>query len=209
MCNILIIENQEITRYGTRLILTEILGKTEISEATTIEESLIILGEKNFDLILFEIDLPGGNTNNIISQIRNKQKNVKILIFTSRSEDMYALNYLQAGADGFLSKSVSKNEFRKAITTLITTGRYISDNLRDKFINEHLLPGMRRDKTIKLSRRETEIMHLLSLGKSTSQIAKELHLRNSTVSTFKSRIFEKMQVDNLIDMIKKAATQQL
>jgi two-component system invasion response regulator UvrY len=209
MYNILIIENHEITRYGTRLILTEILGKTEISEATTIEESLIILGEKNFDLILFEIDLPGGNTNNIISQIRNKQKNVKILIFTSRSEDMYALNYLQAGADGFLSKSVSKNEFRKAITTLITTGRYISDNLRDKFINEHLLPGMRRDKTIKLSRRETEIMHLLSLGKSTSQIAKELHLRNSTVSTFKSRIFEKMQVDNLIDMIKKAATQQL
>lgn len=209
MYNILIIENHEITRYGTRLILTEILGKTEISEATTIEESLIILGEKNFDLILFEIDLPDGNTNNIISQIRNKQKNVKILIFTSRSEDMYALNYLQAGADGFLSKSVSKNEFRKAITTLITTGRYISDNLRDKFINEHLLPGMRRDKTIKLSRRETEIMHLLSLGKSTSQIAKELHLRNSTVSTFKSRIFEKMQVDNLIDMIKKAATQQL
>jgi len=209
MCNVLIIENHEITRYGTRLILSEILGMPDISEVATIEESQKILGEKNFDFILLEIDIPGGNATNIIAQIKQKQKNVKILIFTGRSEDMYALNYLQAGADGFLSKSVSKSEFRKAITTLITTGRYISDNLRDKFINEHLLPGMKRNQTIKLSRRETEIMHLLSIGKSTSQIAKELQLRNSTVSTFKSRIFEKMQVDNLIDMIKKAAAQQL
>lgn len=208
MNKILIIENHEITRYGIRLTLTEMLGHTTITEASTLEESLKIMQSDKFDLIMLDIDIPGGNSSSMIDQIKLKQNSAKILIFTGCNEDLYALSYLQAGADGFISKSATKVQFRKAFTTLITTGRFISDNLRDKFINEHLLPGVRRNKTIKLSIRETEIMHLLTQGKSTSQIARELQLRNSTVSTFKSRIFEKLQVDNLIDLIKKTSTIQ-
>lgn len=209
MHNILLIESHEITRYGIRLILNDLLQSPNILETSTVEEGLKLMQSNEIDLVLVDLDAKLVNPLTTIPLFKTKNKNVKLLIFTACDENEYALSYLKAGADGFLSKSATKEQFCKALEILSSTGRFISENLREKLINDHLSPEVNRIKNTKLSSRESEIISLLAKGKSTSQIAQELNLCNSTISTFKSRIFDKLKVDNLVDMIKKAEALQV
>ncbi|WP_217427707.1 LuxR C-terminal-related transcriptional regulator, partial [Flavobacterium collinsii] len=140
-----------------------------------------------------------GNSVNMISKIRAIQKNVKILIFSAYDEENYGLRYINSGADGYLNKLCSEEEFITAITSILTTGKYVSDGLRDKIIN-NVIYKKSTNPLDALSNREMEVAKLLVKGDGNHEISHKLNIQSSTISTFKKRIFEKLEITNVLGL---------
>lgn len=199
---ILITEDHSIIRLGIALLINDIFPDAIITEADDLEQTLECFEQGPFDLIILDINIPGGDNFNMISLIRQKQEDVRILIFSAYEEHIYALPYLNAGANGFVAKDVSHKEFKNAIMTVMNDERYMSVKVREKHTDQLLNKGI--NPFDRLSEREVEIMNLLSKGYTIKNIAEQLHISGSTVSTYKARIFEKLEVDNIIDLANTA-----
>ena len=125
---------------------------------------------------------------------------MKILIFSALDEDIYALRYLNAGASGYLNKGSNEDEMKQALKSMMVSGKYITQNIKDRILDSYI-----SKKPInpleQLSNREVEVARLLIKGFGNLEIAEMLNIKKSTVSTFKNRIFEKLEIDNLADLI--------
>lgn len=204
MPNILVVDDQEVVRYGTVLILQKSIEDVQVNEAGTFEDTLTILATKTFDLVILDIDMPGGNNHQMLDVIRLRHPDIKILIFSSYDEQIFGWRYLEAGADGFLSKKTGIEEIRNAVKSLLRDEKYLSPTLKQTLVN-----NLSRKKNAnvnpldRLSNRESNIMQLLIKGLSVNEIADKLSLQISTVSTYKKRICEKLQVSNIVEMIEK------
>ncbi len=205
MNSILVADDHAIIRYGVTLLLREILFDIEVQEAETFNQALLHLENKSYDLLILDINIPGGDNLQMINAIRVRQSSVKILVFTSYDEQLFALHYLQAGADGFLMKHASEQEIRNAIRTVLVDGKkYISHA-----VQQHLLNDFTAGKPIEmhplltLSDREAEVMQLMAKGISLADIAKTLNLQLSTVSTYKKRIFDKLRISNVVELVEQ------
>ena len=115
-------------------------------------------------------------------------------------EDIYALRYLNAGASGYLNKGSNEDEMKQALKSMMVSGKYITQNIKDRILDSYI-----SKKPInpleQLSNREVEVARLLIKGFGNLEIAEMLNIKKSTVSTFKNRIFEKLEIDNLADLI--------
>ncbi|AXY72535.1 DNA-binding response regulator [Paraflavitalea soli] len=202
--HVLIADDHAIVRYGTSFVIKDLLPTGTIREANNFHQALKLLDTNRFDLMVLDINIPGGNNLQMIDVIKLRQPHVKILIFSGYDEQVYALRYLQAGADGYVVKQASEAELRMAIQTLQNNDKYISHSVR-----QHLLNNMSHKKVIShnplatLSNREMEIMQQLVMGAAVAEIGATLGLQISTVSTYKSRIFEKLNVSNVVDLVEK------
>lgn len=201
---ILIVDDHTIVRTGIEFLLKKVIPSVEVFHSKTFNEVLLALRKDDFDLIILDIDIPGGNNVGMIETIRYKRSGIPILIFTGYNERIYGIPYLQAGASGFLSKDAAEEELSAAIFCIERGRRYVSPDLQQLMVesvvnNEGTVNG-----TIsRLSPREVEVANLLTKGYGTAEISQMLHLQISTVSTFKSRIFAKMGVKNLVELIEK------
>jgi DNA-binding NarL/FixJ family response regulator len=202
MPDILIAEDYSIVRVGTMILIREIYPDARIVEAETFEEVLKELTTATFDLLLLDIHIPGGDNLQMIEAVHLRQPGVPILIFSSYEEHMYALRYMQAGAKGYLQKRSAPEEIKKAIQKVINNEKYMSNEVQQLLVNQALYADT-GDGTKSLSNREMEVMQLLIKGATTSEIKISLNLQDSTVSTYKSRIFEKLQVSNVIELAEK------
>ncbi|SFD89899.1 two component transcriptional regulator, LuxR family [Chitinophaga sp. CF118] len=204
MHNILVVDDQEVVRYGTTLILQKTIENVQVSEAGNFDDTLKMLSSKPFDLVILDIDMPGGNNHQMLDVIRLRHPDIKILIFSSYDEQIYGWRYLEAGADGFLSKKMGIEEIKNAVKSLLRNEKYLSPLLKQTLLN-----NISNKKSItsnpldRLSNRESNIMQLLIKGTSVAEIAQQLSLQISTVSTYKKRICEKLQVSNIVEMIDK------
>jgi len=200
MLRILIADDHSIVRIGTSIILRDELGEVEIAEAGTFSQVLEKISERPFDLILLDISMPGGDTLDMVPSILLRNKDARVLIFSSYDESMFALRYIQSGAHGYLGKDTGEEEVKLAVRTVLKGDIYVSEKLKQyqlSRIQNH------KDPLAELSDRETEIMQLLIKGYSTSEIANLLHLRLNTISTYKVRLYEKLKVSNLVELIGK------
>ncbi|WP_353718981.1 response regulator transcription factor [Dyadobacter sp. 676] len=203
---VLLIEDHFLVRMSQKIVLNELYRGATISEAENFEDALSYVRVSPFDLILLDIDIPGGKGRTMIDRIRQIQPDVIILMCSAADEQTHALEYITAGAKGYLSKSAEKSEVIAAITTVVKNNRYLS-----QAVQEHLLEAVSTGKrsmrqlkaTNKLSEREKEVMHMLIKGKWIKEIASDLNLRTNTVSTFKARIFQKLGVSSVIELAKK------
>jgi two-component system invasion response regulator UvrY len=199
---ILIADEQSVVRMGMKFLLSSMYTRTEIHVASTFTEVLDSMNQNYFDLIILDVTIEKRTNMEIIDTIRSKQPNALILIFSGLNEQLYALRYLEAGANGFLSKNSSDEEHKIAIYSVLSSGKYISRKVQDR-----LLTSAFERKSLNpfdnLSSREMQIMLLLAQGKWTKEIATILNLKLSTISTFKARIFEKLDVNNSVDLFKK------
>lgn len=199
---ILIADNHSAVRMGMKFLLSTLYTHTDIQQASTFTEVLELISQDSFDLIVLDIAITGRTNPEMISTIRKKQPNVFVLVFSGLDEQLYALRYMEAGANGFLSKNSTEEEHKIAIYSVLSSGKYISRKVQDK-----LLISAFEKKSLNpfdnLSSREMQIMLLLSEGKWTKEIATILNLKLSTISTFKARIFEKLDVNNSVDLFKK------
>lgn len=203
MPNILVVDDQEVVRYGTTLILSKSIEDVQVSEAGNFEDTLKILSSKPFDLVILDIDMPGGNNHQMLDVIRLRHPDIKILIFSSYDEQIFGWRYLEAGADGFLSKKTGIEEIKNAAKSLLRDEKYLSPALKQTLLNNITKKKTTVNPLDRLSNRESNIMQLLIKGQSVAEIADKLSLQVSTVSTYKKRICEKLQVSNIVEMIEK------
>lgn len=204
MPSFLIAEDHSVVRMGAILMIRELYPHAVIAEAETFDEAIRKLDKQPFDMVLLDIHIPGGDTIRMIPAVKLRQPETAILIFSSYNETLYAPEYLKAGADGYLSKNAPPEEFKTAIQKVFRGKKYISDRLQDKLVTD-LLKSKQHSagETVALSQRETEVMNLLIKGASAKEIKQALHIHDSTISTYKTRIFEKMKVANVIELAEK------
>lgn len=204
MKKILIVEDHAIVRMGIEFLIADMFTSVDIRQAATFRDALDILSGSEFDMVLLDINIPGGENNRMISAIRKVQPDVRILIFSGLEEEIYALHYINAGANGYLSKGASEEEYKVAIMSVLDKDKYVSHKVQRLMINNILeSKNSSHNPLEELSKRELEVMYLLAQGKWTKEIAVILDLKETTISTYKSRIFEKLEVSNVIEMFRK------
>lgn len=197
---ILIIDDHLVVRAGVTIILQNDIDNLDISYASNFPETIKILKDNIFDLIILDINIPGGKNTVMISDIRSILPDVKILMFSAHEEESYALRYLDAGANGYLNKLSGENKIVGAVKTIIETGKYISPEIANKLASNEL-NNCYLNPFDKLSKREIEIVKLLVKGNGNLEISNHLNIQMSTVSTYKNRVFEKLKLNNLVELI--------
>ncbi|PWJ56921.1 DNA-binding NarL/FixJ family response regulator [Dyadobacter jejuensis] len=203
---VLILEDHEIVASAVVALLEEQLPGTVTLRSNTFSKGLELLEKSQpVDLVILDVNLPGGGNISMLTALRDIQPGVKILIFTGQEDHRIALQFLSAGANGFLTKDSSEEEIGLAITKVLAGRKYMTEAIQqsvaESFFNK-IDPRFNGENTV-LSGREQQVMELLLEGKQTKQIAQELDLKLTTVSTHKGRIFEKMQVTNVIELFRK------
>lgn len=198
--NVLIVDDHFIVRSGMSLLLENELENIHVIGVNDYQQALIALSKNNFDLVILDINLPGGKKTDMIDELRRLQKDVKILIFSAHEEDIYAFRYIQAGANGYLNKLSDSDTIVKAIKTVLEVGKYISDDIINKFIAFSQNKGESNNPMDDLTQRELEIAELLARGFGNLEIANELDLKMTTVSTHKLNIYRKVHITNIIEL---------
>ena len=204
---ILLTEDHSIVRYGTSLILKNLSPDVTVDESDNFEETLKLIDKKSYDLLILDILIPKGNSLDMIPLIRMKQSSIRILIFSGLDERLYALRYLQAGADGYLMKDSPNHEIIEAVRCVLNNGKYVSPDVRQQLLQslQHNEEAS-QNPMLSLSDREIEVMQLLIQGRAIGEIAQLMNLQVSTVSTYKTRVFKKLEVNNVIELAEKRKT---
>lgn len=203
---ILIIEDHELILFGLIAIIEDKFPEHGIHSTPTFDHGFSFLEKNVVSLIVLDIDVPGGNTPKMITTLRRVQPEVRILVHTALSEESASMDYLTAGADGFLSKNAPFCTIEQAIGTVLAGGKYMSQQTQSIIAQNYLRNLNKPINTpckVKVTPREAEIIGLIMNGKWTKEIADELGIKWSTVSTHKLRIFEKFEVTNEIQLYQK------
>lgn len=205
MKRFLIIDDHEVVRSGIKTLLSDIYKGIIVDEARDGFTALEHLKQHNYDLAMLDIKMPNTDTLALMETIRNDFPEMKVLIFSMSPENLYAQRYLKAGARGFVSKDSSMDEIHRAIEIILSGKKYISETLVE-LLASNVSKSQMENRFNLLSPREFEITTLLLAGNTISQISKDLNLGVSTVGTHKARIFEKLNVTNLLELKEMADT---
>lgn len=202
--HILIVDDHDVVRYGIILLIKEILPWAKIYQASNFSDALTTLESQKLDLVVLDINIPGGNNVHMLEMLSKKQDGIKVLVFSAYDENLYALRYLQAGAKGYLHKQNSSSDIKSALQTVLDGGTYVSRNIKDTAFNNMLNNKLEDLNPIEvLSNRELEVAQMLIFGYGITDISVSLNLQLSTVSTYKTRIFEKLGIENIVQLIDK------
>ena len=155
------------------------------------------------DIIISEIDLPELNGITALRAIKKENNTVNVLMFSHQPEEIYAISTLKAGASGYLNKTVDTQTIETAIRKIHSGEVYLSEKM-DKHYRYEDTRKSRSRLFKKLSTREVEVLKLLSIGRKNKEIALELDINEKTVSTYKARLFKKLNVTNIVDLIHQA-----
>ena len=197
---ILICDDHTIIREGLRQILQQLPDVINIKEAESAKEVFAKLNEETFDIVLLDISLPDKNGLETLELVKAKYPSTKVLIVSMHPYEQYAIRALKLGASGYLRKDASSNELLFAIRKIADGGVYISEILAENMAMQLNNGNLIKHET--LSNREFEIMLKLSNGMTLQEIGDELCISNKTVSTYRSRIMEKMDFTKNTDLTK-------
>jgi DNA-binding NarL/FixJ family response regulator len=191
MIRILIADDHAIVRAGLRQFIADEIDMEVAGEAATGAETIELTRNAEFDVVLLDISMPEGSGVDTLKQLKQIRPDLPVLILSTFSEDQYAVNLLRAGAAGYLSKESASSQLIGAIRTVLQGRKYVSPALADILASDL---GGARDKPLhtELSQREFQIFCKLAAGVPVSKIANELFLSVKTVSTYRTRILEKM-----------------
>lgn len=195
MIKVLIADDHAIVRSGLKQILDETGGEIQVQgEAANGREVLEKINAQNWDVLVLDITMPGRSGLDILKDIRQLQPKLPILILSMHAEEQFATRMLKAGASGYLNKESAPEELVKAIRKVCTGGKYVSPAQAERMVSELTGHGDKAPHEL-LSDREYEILCLIASGKTATQIARQLCLSVKTVSTYRSRILEKMKLE--------------
>lgn len=197
---ILLADDHSVVRHGISLILKESFNGITVEHAESFTSVLNLLKTSVPDLLFLDINLPGGNSTKMIEKIRLSYPDLKVLMFSAYDEEQYALRYIHAGANGFLNKHSSESEIINAVQSVMETGKYISATVKEKIL-ENVLHKTPINPLESLSDREIEVAGLLARGEGNLEIANQLNIQMTTVSTYKNRIFEKLRLNNVVSLV--------
>jgi two-component system, NarL family, invasion response regulator UvrY len=199
MTRVLIADDHAVVRAGLRQFLETEPGIREIAEASSGSDTLDKLRTQKSDLLLLDINMPDRSGLDILKQVRATHPDTKVLVLSGFPERQYAVNVLRAGASGFLSKESASEELIKAVRTVMSGRRYVSAALAELLVSD-LDVDSQQPMHSRLSEREFQILCKLAAGSSVSEIAAELCISVKTVSTYRSRVLEKMNFKTNADL---------
>ena len=207
MIRIIIVDDHPVVRRGLKQILQEKPDIKVVGEAESAQEAFKIIHTIDCDAVVLDISLPGANGIEILKQLKYEYKKLPVLILSMHPEEQYAVRVMKAGASGYLTKESAPEELVKAIRKIISGGKYISSSLAERLITDIDASGKPRHE--KLSDREFEIMRMIARGKAIKKIAEELYLSEKTVSTYRTRLLEKMNMTTNAEIISYALKNKL
>lgn len=199
MANILIADDHAILRKGLKQLLVEDRSINEVGEASTGRETLDMLRSSRWDLLILDINMPDRSGIDILRQVHASYPDTRVLILSGFPEKQYAVNTLRAGASGYLNKEMAPEELLNAVKTVLAGKRYVSIALAELLVSE-LNHDSEKPAHTQLSEREFQIFCKLATGRSVSEIAAELCLSVKTISTYRSRVMEKMGFSSNADI---------
>ena len=191
MKRILIIDDHEIVRDGLKRILSEQSDSNTFGEASTPPEALRLVAEHDWDVVVLDLSLGGRSGLEVLKELKQTRARLPVLILSMHSEEQYARRAFKAGAAGYITKDSPRAELVKAINKVAKGGRYVSPALAEELVID-LERRSDRPPHETLSDREFEVMRLIASGKTVGEIASLLSLSDSTISTYRARILEKM-----------------
>ncbi len=200
---ILIADDHLLLRRGIRSILEEMPETESISEASNGHEAIRAIREQDFDLLLLDISMPGKDGLDTLKQLRYENPDIRILMLTMHPEDRYAIRTLKSGASGYLKKDCSPDELKKAVHEVMATGKYISPSLALTLAQSIDTTSDKSPQEL-LSDREMQVLRLLASARTVNEIAEELNISAKTVTTYKGRILEKLNLRNSAELIRYA-----
>lgn len=208
MLKVLIADDHEIVRKGIRQIILEGFSFAEIAEASDTDSLVHHALNGEWDIIISDLAMPGGGGIEALFRIREKFPNQRILIVSIYPEEQYAIRAMKSGASGFLNKTTAPEELIEAINTILAGRKYIQPLLAEK------MAGTLKDQAGMLphellSDREFDVLIKIATGKSVSEIATLLSVTVNTVSTYRSRMLQKMDMKNNADLIRYAIENKL
>ncbi len=208
MINIFIIDDHLLFREGLKQILAKHSDMRVVCEAGSSQEAIEKLHSSSPDVILLDITLPGRSGPELLQAIKKFLPHVAILVLSMHPEDQYAVRLIKAGASGYVTKESASDELISAIRKVAHGGRYISSKLAEEMAvaiddNTPKLPHQL------LSNREYQVMRMLASGKSLKEIADELMISEKTVTTYRARILEKMNLKNNVELTIYAISNRL
>jgi two-component system, NarL family, invasion response regulator UvrY len=191
MIRIIIVDDHAVVREGIKQILAGEVDMMVAGEAGSGAEMLCKIMKQSFDLLLLDISMPGRDGLEVLKELKVLLPKLPVLILSMHPEEQYAVRTLRAGAAGYLTKASAPEELITAIRKVSRGGKYITISLAEKLAFD-LDAGTDKPLHEKLSNREYEVMLMLAAGKLASEAARELRLSTKTISTYRSRIMEKM-----------------
>lgn len=202
METVLIADDHEIVRRGVKMIVESFPNKYTFIEAGTCAEVAKYLSSASIQFAILDMVLADGNILSISQQIQASSQHTKILVYSMNAERIYARRLMEKGAHGFLCKKNSIGELEKAIRSVFRGEVYLSEELTDILLSTSQA-NLHKNPIDLLSDRELEVVEYYSIGMGTKEIAQKMNLDMTTISTFRRRAFEKMDVQNAIELKEK------
>lgn len=200
MIRILIADDHAILRRGLKEILVRELEGAVCGEANDATEVLARIQDGDWDLAILDITMPGRSGLDVLRDLKAARPKLPVLVLSMYPEDQYAKRILRAGASGYMNKESAPEELIKAVRKVLGGGRYVSAALAEKLASD-LSADTGRPIEEALSDREFEVLRMIAAGKTVSQIAEDLHLGVTTVSTYRARILEKMNMATTAELM--------
>jgi len=199
---VLLVDDHTVARSGVRLMLSGTSEIEVLGEAENAVDAMRLVREQKFDVALVDIAMPGKNGLDLLKSLRIEQPALAVLMLSTYPEEIYAVRALKLGAAGYLTKDSSTATLVAAVRKAAAGGKYVSPSLMEKFAG--MMGGKSSASHEALSNRELEVLKLLAKGESLTTIAEMLHLSPKTVTTYRSRILEKMELSSNAELARYA-----
>ncbi len=208
MIRVLIADDHVVVRQGLKQILGGTPELLVAGEATNGQEVLDKVRAEAWDVVVLDISMPDRSGLDILKQLRSERPELPVLVLSMHSEDQYAMRVLKAGANGYLTKDSAADELVKAIRKVVRGGTFVSEFLAEKLAFELGADSSRLPHEA-LSDREFQVLRQIAAGKSVTEIAAQLCLSVKTVSTYRTRMLEKMNLGTNVELFRYAIRHHL
>ncbi len=205
---ILITDDHAVVRQGLKQILAEEFKRAEFGEASNVQEAIDKVWKEPWDVVVLDITMPGRSGLEVLKEIKKSKPKLPVLMLSMHPEDQFAVRLLKIGASGYMTKESAPQELVGAVKKVVAGGRYVSPSLAEKMAS-YLAIDVQTPPHERLSDREFLVMRLIASGKTPTAIAKELGLSVKTISTYRTRILEKMSMANNAELTHYAVQNNL
>ena len=207
MLRILIADDHPVVRKGLRQIISETPDMIVADEATNGWEVLSKISAGDYDVVLLDITMPGKDGMDVLTQLKYEKPKLAVLMVSMHPEEQFAIRALRAAASGYLTKESAPDELVNAIWKVSAGGRYVTPSLAEKLA--FMVQKVEQLPHETLSDREYQVMRLIASGKTITDIARELSLSVKTISTYRTRVLEKMKMKNNAELTHYAIKNRL
>jgi two-component system invasion response regulator UvrY len=208
MLKILLADDHAVVRRGLKQILADEFKTAVFGEARNAQEALDLAWKDDWDVAVLDITMPGRSGLEVLREVRKSRPKLPVLVLSMHPENQFAVRVLKGGASGYMTKESAPEELVGAIKKVLAGGRYVSASLAEKLATYVSRDSLKPPQEL-LSDREFQVLRLIASGKLVGEIARDLSLSVKTISTYRTRILEKMGLRNNAELMRYAMQHQL